>query len=355
MREELSPLRIFFILIGIFLVGTLTISSAAQIGLADENYLDSTQAEACMSTTVAATTTTPGGNNLRINNISSNCIGLPLLAHVVTSNGVGEIQVSGTVTGATYTNTATPIPNPANVIGVKFTINGWNVPATWTYQNVTTGPIAPNPNTPGIVVTVTYNQTSATQVCATVNVSTTSTTPIPWSALLNTNGSPFNGDTNQNNYQINPNNPYRFAPGGAVNGVFTIQGRQPANQTVVAGSPRNFTVCNFNTPPPPPVNNPNVTYTVTQTTPVQSWFVCKTVTITTTGAPTFFVGWNTTVDVTDLRAVWNGGPTGGAAQITSGGFVLTPLGGNLYRVNGNGFNTWGIRDANPINFNICWG
>lgn len=248
LTKQLTSRSTVMVLLGLLVSFSLTAASAAQIGIAEENNLGSLRAEACMSTTVASTAT--AGNNLRINNINVNCIGLPLAAHVVTSNGVSEINPTGTVTGVTFTSTEV-IPTPANVIGVKVAINGWNVPSTWTYNNVVINPISPDPNTPGIIVTTSGVQNSPTSYCSTVTVSTNSTTPITWQLKLRATGAPFNGDLTEANYVFNPANPYRILAGGAVNGVFTVGGRQPANRTVVAGSPKTFTICNNNIPPAP--------------------------------------------------------------------------------------------------------
>lgn len=335
-------------------------AAAAQLGVVPEHVLQTVSDERCTDINIGSTTDSSGV--LTITNIPNVCFGLPIVAHTVASSPESALLFTGAVANAATVSffTSPTIPSPAAVTDIRILIGGWLMNSSWDYvappPPPSTGPIVPSPNTPGITVTNSWTQLAPNQFCVDITITTTSTTPIPWAATVSINPPPFNGADRANQYVIGPNNWYRFAGGNtAVNGQFTLEARQPTQSTVVAGSPRVINVCNYNTPPPQISTNPNVVYTVTQSnlTPAPSFYPCKTVTVSVTGAPQFFVGWEAIVSVADLRA--NYATTGGSVKGPFGNFSRTAVGTDTFRILPTGVDTQGVKNDTSRSFQICWG
>jgi len=337
---------------GLTLLMSLSVASAQTITI-NEHVLDGSKKSACATTAITATVDTT--NHLTLNNINPTCYGLNLSTDIISSNSTTPTIYTATPTATSITFPST-ITTPSAVTKARTFINGWSIPTTWSYTAPVvppTGPITTNPTTPGVTTTTVYTQPSGSQFCANITVSTTSTTPINWKADLNITGVPFNGDTNLSHYQIQQSYYYGFESQTPVNGKFTLISLQPSSQKVSNTQTQFITVCNYTTPPP--TINPNLTYTQTQTTPTASYYVCKNVTVSVAGSPQFYVGWQATVDVTDLKNLYIPG-TGGQVQGPSGGYVRTNTATpNIYTITGNGYNTQAIKDGTPVTFTICWG
>lgn len=341
----MKKVKVLLLVVVAFLLGaSITSASAVSLPLAT-HVINNTTGDACSFNTLSSTAT---NNQLVISNIPSTCFGLPITAQTVSSAPSASLNFTGTITTGTITFSSPTISNPSQVVGVKTLINGWNMRTTWSYNGQTVDPISPNPGTPGVIVTVTWNQTAATQFCANVVVTTPSSTPIPWKADLLYTDPPFNGDTNLNHYQLS--NGYRFIGTTPVNNRFTVEGSSSSTNTVSSTTSRTFSICNYNTPPPGV--SPTAVYSQTMTTPAASYYVCKTVTVSVTNAP-FYVGWESTVDVTDLKNLYLG--SGGQVQGPYGGFTRTLISGNTYKITGNGWDTRAVRNNTPVSYQICWG
>lgn len=317
-------------------------ASAVSLPIQPNNKIDLSTHSSCTTATIAAI---ENSGNLQITGIPASCFGLNILSQAVRSDG--DQGFSGTVTTSSITFPTTLV-SPNLVVGVKTVIDGWNIPTTWTYNNQTSDPIAPNPSTPGITVTTSWNQTAATQFCVDVTISTTSSGKIDWLADISYLQPPFNGDSNTSNYQLSNN--VEFVSNTPSNGVFTIRGTG-SDKKVKTGSPIQFSICNYNAPDP--AISPTANYSQTETTPSPSYWVCKTVTVAVTNAP-FFVGWESTVDVTNLASNYLGAPPGSVKPPT-GGFSTTQVSTYVFKVTGTGYNTKGVRNGSTVSYTICWG
>lgn len=234
-------------------------------------------------------------------------------------------------------------------------------PWTWTAPppEPPPGPINPPPSAP-FNFTVTYSQPNGQQVCANIVVSTTSTTPVPWSATLRVTGSPFNGDTRAQNYQFNPNGQYGFTSNQVnASGNFIIEGRG-VRANVVAGQDRVFSICNYSTPFPQGRAS-GVTYTVapgngSNYTVAPGFYVCQQFTVTTSGATQFFVGWDAVIDATPLANAYFT-QTGQIGEVKGpfGGYSRVSQGNNQFLISGTGWDTAGIKDGIQQQFSVCWG
>lgn len=283
-----------------------------------------------------------GAHTIRVQGIPAACAGLPLLLAV---NGTVLPSVAATAPATTFNHTLTGTLTRAALL-----IDGWRVRTS--IEN-TGEPIDPEPGYPDITTQVVYRQVSAGQFCADVTVTTTSVAPIPWMVRLNIAGPPFNNT--QSGYQFTYG--YGLTHPVPVDGQLHVAGQIASTQTVSASSSRVFYVCNYGPLNPPSIPGPESGITFSQSTvyPTQTgWYVCQTTTVTVTGSPTFFVGWETIIDLTQLRTWYIGTPPG-RAVMQSGGFSLENVSGNTFRVKGTDvWNTAGIRDNTPRTFTECW-
>jgi len=343
------------------LVLTLVASAAPTLALTATTLTHGKKVSCAPSGSLTVSTVASSDNHLSVSGIPAGCVGETLIARTIASSTANAIQSSGTIAGSSLNLTSgSTLTNPSEVTGAQVVIGGFNVAATWNWVNNNQDPIVPPSGTNNYNVAVTYTQPNAQQICANITVSTASTVAIPWNAQLRTTGIPFNGDTNPTHYEFNPNFSYRFVSQTPVNGNFTIEGIG-GTSTVVAGTNRTFTVCNYNVPMPSG-RQPGVTYTVapgngtTYTVPA-SYYACQTFTVTTSGATQFYVGWDVTIDVTPLANAYAAasGASGGSYKPSTAGHSSVSLGGNLYKISGNGYNTAGIKDGGQQQFTVCWG
>lgn len=313
----------------------ITAASAVNAGIRDSN-ITALVAESCSSNTMQ--TSVNASNFLSLSGVPTDCVGRNASVTAINSNQANNVTATGVITGAATVFSGTTVPSPATVESTVVLIDGWQVLSQWT---------APA----GVAtISVAWNQTASTQYCGTVNVTTTSTTPIPWQMSLVTSALPLNGDLNASHYQFSYN--FGLQSTTPTAGVFTVIGLA-SNATVSSTQPRTFTICNYNAPYPAVPTDPSIVFSMTQTTPSPSYYVCKTVTLSVTGTP-YFVGWNADVNVSDLKSAYI--PGGGhIAPPPTSQFTTTNLGGNVYRFHGVGYNTSGVRPGNPVSFQVCWG
>lgn len=336
------------------------VASAAPVLHLTATQLQSSNKTACTAASLNVNTLSPTDNHLAVTNIPALCNGAKMTVRTVASDPASSVQSSGTISGATLNlSSGSVVATPSTVTGVVVLIDGFNTAASWIWVPKSNDPINGGGQTDGYSVVSTYSQPVGQQICTTTVVSTTSTTPITWKASLRASGVPFNNDFVAAHYQFN--SPYyQFTSTTPTAGVFSIVG-VGAYSTVVAGTNRTFSICNYGTPPPTG-RDPNVVYTLTPGngtayTAVPSYYVCQTFTISSTGATKFYVGWDATIDASPLAAAYKAksGATGTIHLPAAGDFNRVALGSNLYKISGIGWTTAGLLDGHPQSFPICWG
>ncbi|UJP40954.1 hypothetical protein [Cellulomonas palmilytica] len=251
------------------------------------------------------------------------------------------VSSSSAISGGTFTATGAAFTPPVTANGRAWvTVNGWPVPATWTYAPPA-GPVSPgNDSTvmPSIEWTLVTN--NPVQVCFIATVSTTSTTPVPWQLRLDLAQAPFNGATSGFTIVNAPG-------GGDISWKLGITYDQAAMTARIAGKPDvnapittitsattlRFQVCHYGLPPG--VQTPSA-YTVTYTNS-PAWTAtraCVTATVTGNGSSRFYFGWTVELDMSAARAAVGAGGwtdlTGNLWQLTR-----TDLGGNRFRFTSN--------------------
>jgi len=323
-------------LFGVLLLG-MNVASAVSAGIQGGNNLTSTTASRCSASTIQ--TAVNASNLITLGNIPTECGGRSARVTAIDATQSNNVTVTGTLAGTSMTFTGTTVPSPSTVQSTIILVDGWQVSSQWTA-----------PTGVAVAITAVWNQTASTQYCGTINVSTTSTQKVSWQMALDSSALPFNGDLNASHYQFS--NKFGFLSNTPINGVFTVVG-QANNAKVSSGSPLSFTICNYGAPNPPVSTDPSIVFTITQTTPSPSYYVCKTVTVSVTGTP-YYVGWNADINVANLKS--NYIPGGGhIAPPSTGQYTTTLLSGDVYRIHGIGYNTSGIRPGNPVSFPVCWG
>jgi hypothetical protein len=350
-------MRAFKVLAGAVVAALIIIglssASAVSLPIVSTNNLKILKAASCSTASVAVSAN--ASSQITVTGIASACSALPIYVQLNETGTPSTITVSSAVSGTSMTFAQT-LANPSNVTAAFVFINNWSLPATWSYTP-TTSPYSPvyiSPTTPNTTVNVTWTQNAPTQFCGAFNVTSTSSTAVAWQVVLSVNNPPFNTDLNTGDYQFTPFNGYQFVSTTPVNGLFYIVGNMTGTSTVSSSAPINFTICDYSSPAPVVSTNPAVVYITTQTqAPTASYYVCKTEQVSVTGSP-LFVGWQTNIDVSDLRALYIPG-TGGQEQGPFGGFSATHVSGNTYTISGTGYNTQGVNNTNPVSFQICWG
>ncbi len=180
--------------------------------------------------------------------------------------------------------------------GGQVTAGSWN-DTVWFGGAVTTATVTPG----GLIAlngatikSPTWTGMTATAACVQMTVTTTSTTPITWSLLVDTSAMPWNGTTT--GYTIN--NPNRLGSTLTLGRYLVVTGGT-TNATVVSGQNRTVKVCNYQTGTPPVGDSS--WYTVKVSAPALNGNqVCRTVTATATGTTAFWFRWSTSVDTTSM-------------------------------------------------------
>lgn len=221
---------------------------------------------------------------------------------LATSTGTVLLDGTGTLAGGAFTaTTGAPFTAPTATAARVFVAgDGWPVAATWS-PPAASGPVYPGPDGSAFDTTVTWDLTNATsgqQACFTIRVTTRSTTPIVWSAYVDTTQAPFNGA--RTGYSLQGDESWKYQLGSPTPaGLIRISGRtgvwQPYD-TVVAGQVRTVTVCNYALPGA--VVTPSA-YTVSFAQ--GTWTdreACVVTTVTGNGTSPFYVAWQTPVDMT---------------------------------------------------------
>lgn len=175
---------------------------------------------------------------------------------------------------------------------------------------------------PGPGVSVSYTwwvgpvYSSGAQVCASVTVSTTSATPVPWSFDLDLTAPPWNGATSGYNETIGAQQELvgstRYRISGTADWIL-----------ISAGHPRVDQVCNYSLPPIPASSSAGF-YTVT-TTQGPDWTTttaCLTTTVTGNGSQPFSFEWTAPLDLSSALAKIR--PRAGRVQQTGGTATIAP-------------------------------
>ncbi len=338
-----------FLTLSILMVVSLCAASATALTVNVKTVGAYRQAKtAC--TTNAVSVTVDATNHISVSGIDASCNNLGIVVKLLAPASSSAIVASGTIAATTYAYVSNTVASPATVTSVKVRINGFAVPANWTY----TGSDPINPGGGGFTVTTTYTQPASQQICANITVSTTSTTALTWTANLRVTGAPFNGDTNATHYQFGSGN-YKFQSTTPTGDHFIVVGNTGFD-TVISGTPRTFSICNYGTPAPSGRAD-GVTYTVTPgAVPAPGYYICQTFTVTTQGATVFYVGWDATVDLTGLAAAYHtqSGQIGHAYPPT-GDYANSMITSTSYKIWGTGWSTAGIKDGSSQSFQVCWG
>lgn len=136
--------------------------------------------------------TAASGTSVRVTGVTAACVGRPMVVTLddptVTSSPQASRRFTGSATAATTTTvtggTLTPVPN----LVPRVTIDGWLVPATWTWAPPAVSCTIPaSPSTPcTATVTRTHQWTTpATAYQWFVRVTSPSPTPVVWELTFN--------------------------------------------------------------------------------------------------------------------------------------------------------------------------
>jgi len=178
--------------------------------------------------------------------------------------------------------------------------------AAGTWAGGGSGPVYPGSDTTKFSTTISWDlqdTTSAHRACFTVNVTTTSATPVTWKVDLDLSKAPFNGVTGGFSFQGADGWKYRLQYNTPAQGIAEITGDPSANDpwtTVVAGQTRVVYVCNYSLPGA--VQTPSA-YTVSSAH--GTWTdarACIDTTITGNGTSQFYFAWQTAVDMSTAVA-----------------------------------------------------
>lgn len=302
------------------LVAGTGVANAASLGLLGPSRPYATAVARCATgpATVTASGTPSGGRypQVTVRGLSGTCTDARVV--LATSTGTVLLDASAPVVGGTVTAVAaTPFTPPAaGAARVYVAVGSWPVAASWV-PPVSTSPVYPAPDGTAFDTAVTWdlkNATSGQQACFTIRVTTTSTTPIVWSAYVDTAQAPFNGARAGYSVQGSDGWKFQLTPDTPTPGIIRISGRTDVWQpydTVVAGQVRVVEVCNYSLPGA--AVTPSA-YTVT--TSQGAWNAqraCVVTTVTGNGTSPFYVGWQTPVDMTAaVQRIRSGGGTPGA-------------------------------------------
>lgn len=303
LRPRTAGLVVTVLVLVVALLG-LGEASASRLPIARPSPPYATAVQRCASgpATVTPSGTAVGGQytQVTVTGLGGTCVaGRVMLA---TSAGTVLLDATGTLTGGAFTaTTSTPFTAPTATTARVFVAGeGWPVAATWV-PPAAAGPVYPGPDGSAFDTTVTWDLTNATsgqQACFTIRVTTRSTTPIVWSAYIDTTQAPFNGA--RTGYSLQGDESWKYQLGAPTTaGLIRVSGRTDVWQpydTVVAGQVRTVSVCNYSLPGA--VVTPTA-YTVSFAQ--GTWTdreACVVTTVTGNGTSPFYVAWQTPVDMT---------------------------------------------------------
>lgn len=245
MKRKQSTVATGFAAIAVILATFLGLNSAsaATIGLEGNNLLTGAKAVACAKTTLSVTVNAT--KHLQVSNIQPACYGRKMTAKVISAYAPSAVLASGVVNKDTVAFTsALAVDTVDSVQAVKIVIDGWSIPAVWTWTNP--NPIVPNKTTAGVSVSVSMKTTETTLVaaisCATVTVTSSSITDLPWKADVIIAHPLLKNDKIASNYKFTPA-VYNFVSPTVQDGRFVIEGKTPATDTVSSSKPRQFQMC----------------------------------------------------------------------------------------------------------------
>lgn len=279
----------------------LTFANAAALPLDGGSLVSTTATHPCPGP-ATATAATGGGTTYSAVSVTmpAECAGRELKVTLLDGTtelhgGIGTVASAGATTvdlGETYTADAN--------LTVRAVVDGWDLPTTWSFA-------PPTPEGwvhPGNEDTVTTNLvwTSITnnpvQGCFSVDVSTTSTTPVVWRITLDLSEAPFNGATT--GYSIQGGDSWRYeqyasTPSAGYLQIGGTDNPQAGRRTIVAGQTYEVSVCHWGLPPG--VQTPSA---YTSTTVQGTWTdtrACLITTVTGNGTSQFYFGWTVTLDM----------------------------------------------------------
>lgn len=270
-------------------------------------------------------------------------------AFIRTSESSGTVSADLADVGALNITAAAKLPDclvmPTVAQDWLDATTGSATPAPPPTVGVADQPDAITPGSGDYTLTVSWNQMAPKQTCATVTVIGTGGLTA-WSANLDTRLAPFNNGNVLSNYQIG----WGYVLSPIAGGVTTITGNI-ANTTQVSSSKSvQFTVCNYNLPYPAIFEGVLVNKTLDAS---NVYNPCSIIQVSVTAR--FYVGWAFEFDATELHTIFQGAggqlvPAGpGNADVS-----VTHISGEMYRIQGVGWNTSGIRTGTPSNVLLCW-
>ena len=262
---------------------------------------------------------------ITFSSVPAACAGLPVQLTVAGPGGVAHTATTAVASSPTFTVGFSPWIKVSDYRGVAVTVDGWGIPT------VGGGGGGGGP----VTTTTTIKDDWGTGYCADVTESTTSTTPVTWTAAVSLAAAPLEGTP----YQVwNAN--WSFDAGTSTLHATGVSW----NATVVAGSPATWGYCaNRPTPPPPPPPPPSsVTATVSITTDWGAGYCAAVVVATTSATP---VTW--TVDVSLATAPTNGTPS----NVWEASWSFSP-GTQVLHAAGLAYNATVVAGS-PVSFGYC--
>ena len=219
----------------------------------------------CTTATVTVTNTTPSSTGVApevVVQVPASCAGT---AGRLQLAGVTNPEIAFTAVAGAQTITVPGGFQAASVTGAALTFDSWGVPTTWTLTGgvpAPTGPLTAGTTNTSLTV-VGWSSSSFNQVCATVQVS--STTPgVRWRVNINTWFDPWSGQTTGYSLQG-----ASASVGTASGGVVPVD---EGTWTNPAGAPQTFQICNNNLPAPPAPGTVVVAGNVDTNPTLGSWY-----------------------------------------------------------------------------------
>ena len=275
----------------------VVVGNAAQLQV-DAGQLSVASASApCTGTATATPEVSQGAQKFRDLRVTlpTGCSGDVQVAVTASGGTVGSFSGSPAADGSVLVDNFSGGFRPAD-ISVSATLQGWTLP-------VVMGAVPPTgPVYPADAVTVvtdirwTLVTNNPVQACFAADVTTASTTPVPWRLEVDLTQPPFNGATTGYSFQGNDGWLYQQSAATPAAGYMQISGAVgKARETVVAGTTYEVQVCNYGLPPG--VQTPSA-YTVSSTQ--GTWTnnsACVQTTVTGNGTSQFYFGWTAVVDL----------------------------------------------------------
>lgn len=175
------------------------------------------------------------------------------------------------------------------------------------------------------ILTYTVQSVDKNRACFNIKATTASTTPVTWTAKVNTTEQPFRGKTNSGDYSFHDSR-YKFNTTTPVADIFTLSGTAEFEKI----SSTNSKIIDFcvNSLTPEKFLSPAVA-TMGGITG-NEYYAYQDINVTSTEK--FYNGWEVEVDVTELRNRVSGKPATVLAVSRNGDVSVTHVSGNIYRL-----------------------